>query len=65
MVRFSPARNLKLIILICFNQIFETKENENQATVECGFTLKCVHDMIRTYSRIFETKENKNLTFIN
>ena len=23
---------------------------DNQATIECGFTLKCVRDMIRTYS---------------
>ena len=23
-----------------------------QATIECGFTLKCVRDMIRTYSEI-------------
>ena len=24
-----------------------------QATVECGFTLKCIRDMTRTYSPIF------------
>ena len=24
-----------------------------QATIECGFTLKCVRDMTRTYSHIF------------
>ena len=29
-----------------------------QATIECGFTLKYVHDMIRTYSQL----ENKYCT---
>ena len=23
-----------------------------QATIECGFTLECVHDMIKTYSQL-------------
>ena len=29
-----------------------------QATIECGFTLKCVRDMIRTYSltQVFSSK---------
>ena len=27
-----------------------------QAAIECGFTLKCVHDMIRTYSQLKPTK---------
>ena len=26
-----------------------------QATIECGFTLKCVRDMIRTYSQVIAT----------
>ena len=28
-----------------------------QATIECGLTLKCVHDMIRTYSQMHDTDE--------
>ena len=30
-----------------------------QATTECGFTLKCVRDMIRTYSQL-----NKHISFL-
>ena len=26
-----------------------------QTTIECGFTLKCVHDMTRTYSQMHRT----------
>ena len=28
-----------------------------QITIECGLTLKCVHDMIRTYSQMHDTDE--------
>ena len=28
---------------------------DNQATIECGFTLKSLHDMIRTYNQMYHT----------
>ena len=35
-----------------------------QETIDCGFTLKCVRDMIRTYSPIFkDTVKNNYLVF--
>ena len=32
------------------------------ATIECGFTLKCVRDMTRTYSKIYN---NMSLHYVN
>ena len=29
-----------------------------QGTIECGFTLKCVHDMTRTYSQMRRTDKD-------
>ena len=38
------------------NEVYQTKEFlDIQATIECGFTLKRVRDMIRTYSQIHRT----------
>ena len=33
-----------------YRACFEWRILDVQATIKCGFTLKCVHDMIRTYS---------------
>ena len=37
-----------------------------QATVECGFTLKCIRDMTRTYSQMHHTdkySEHSSITW--
>ena len=35
-----------------------------QATVECGFPLKCVHDIIRTYSQMQRADKYSQLSAI-
>ena len=36
-----------------------------QATIECGFTLKCVRDMIRNYSQMYRTYKYSQHSSIN
>ena len=43
----SPSNHLNFRYRACFEQgVLDIK-----TTVECGFTLKCIHDMIRTSSQ--------------
>ena len=42
--KLVPKMKLKI-------KLMKTKTNDIQATIECGFTLKCVRDMTRTYSQ--------------
>ena len=34
------------------SEVYVTATCLEQATIECGFTAKCVYDMIRTYSQL-------------
>ena len=36
---------------------------EIQANIECGLTLKCVHDMIRTYSELQSSEKKTQKSF--
>ena len=49
---FSPAAVTETsdILLVLINEFLNI-----QATTECGFTLKRMHDMIKTYSQIYRT----------
>ena len=51
----------KSLIFIDYKQLFRS-----EATIECGFTLKHVRDMIRTYSLMHHAdKYSKNCTCKN
>ena len=50
------AKWLSCVVSTYYNMPVLSKESlDIQATIECGFALKCVHDMIRTYSQTHHT----------
>ena len=56
----SSCTHLNFRFQICFEQgVFDI-----QATIECGFTLKRVHDMTRTYTHMHCTDKDPHLSSI-